>query len=135
MTIEFITRNWALVIAAVLGAGILLFVLYRLYRASVRGRLSSNVRALKSRCVAATRAQRRLDKASTRLEKLRSKVQSVPPRLVEEAAEALKDARSLCKITADQVLIARNHVRIVILEEFSPKRQDGLRSKFLNGES
>ena len=131
MTLEIITRYWALVIASVLGTGVLLFVLYRLYEASPRGRLNSNVRVLRSMKMAALQAQRRLDKASERLARLQSRAESSKPRLVSEADEALQDARALKKIADDQVLVAQNHVRNVILEEFPPNRQDGLRNRHL----
>ena len=133
MTVELIIRNWALAAASILGAGILLFVLYRLYRESARGQLGSGVRALQTRYRKATRAQQALDKATARLDKLRRIASSVKPRHVEEAGEALEDARSLLKIAADQVLIAENNVRRLILDEFPPNRHDGLRSKYLDG--
>ena len=131
MTLEIITRHWALVIASVLGVGILMFVLYRLYEASPRGRLNSNLRILRARKLGERQAQRRLDKASERLARLQSRTASTKPRLVAEAGEALQDAQSLQKIAADQVLVAKNHLRNVILEEFPPNRQDGLRNKYL----
>ena len=133
MTVEFISRNWALVAASILGAGILLFVVYRLYRESTRGQLGSRVRALQTRYRKATRAQQALDKATARLDKLRRIAATVKPRHVEEAGEALEDARSLRKIAADQVLIAENNVRQLILNEFPPNRHDGLRRKYLGG--
>ncbi len=131
MTLEIITRHWALVIASVLGTGVLMFVLYRLYEASPRGRLNSNRRILRARKLGERQAQRRLDKASERLARLQSRAASTKPRLVAEAGEALQDAQSLQKIAADQVLVAKNHLRNVILEEFPPNRQDGLRNKYL----
>ncbi|NIN38846.1 MAG: hypothetical protein GTO67_09360, partial [Gammaproteobacteria bacterium] len=41
---------------------------------------------------------------------------------------------ALLKITADQVLIAENHVRKIIVEEFPPNRHDRMRSKYLPDE-
>ena len=38
------------------------------------------------------------------------------------------------KLIDDQLLIARNNVRMLILEEFPPKRHEAMRSKYL-GES
>ncbi len=134
MTVEFISRNWALVAASILGVAILVFVLYRLYRQSARGQLGSRVRALQGRYKEATRAQQVLDKATARLDKLRRISASVKPRHVEEAGEALEDAQSLRKIAADQVLIAENNVRQLILGEFPPNRHDRLRRKYLGGD-
>ena len=133
MTVEFIIRNWALVAASILGAGILPFVLYRLYRQSARGQLGSHVHALQVRYKEATRAQQVLDQAAARLDKLRTIASSVKPRHVEEAGEAFEDAQSLRKIADDQVLIAENKVRQLILDEFPPNRHDRLRRKYLGG--
>ena len=53
------------------------------------------------------------------------------PRSIAEAAGALEDARALQKIAEDQLLIARNHVRKIILEEYPPQRHEALRQRFL----
>ncbi len=131
MNLELFTRNWALVIASVLGTAIFLFVLFRLYEASPRGRLNRDVRRLDSRKSEVAKAQQKMDKAEARLVGLQSRAASVKPRLVSEAEEALQDARSLKKIADDQVLRAQKLVRDVILEEFPPNRQDVMRKKYL----
>ena len=131
MTLDFAARHWSLLIASVLATAILLFVLYRAFSDSARGQLRSNVRQVRRRYQDAVRARTAVNKAAARLEKLRSKSASVKPRHGQEASDALEDARSLLKIAEDQVLIAENHVRKVIVEEFPPKRHDALRSKYL----
>jgi len=131
MTMQLITQNWALVAASILGLAILLFVLYRLYEASPRGRLSAHVAVLRKHKHAVTQAETRLATASEQLSALRSKADAIKPRLLSEAEEAIQDARSLRKIAGDQVLRAQTRVREVILEEFPPKRHDGLRHKYL----
>ncbi len=134
MTVDLIIRNWALVAASILGSGILLFVLYRLYEETAPGQLGSMVRALRGRYNEVARAQQALDKTAARLDELREIAPSVKPRHVEEAGEALEDARSLLKIANDQVLIAEKNVRQLILDEFPPNRQDALRRKYLNAD-
>lgn len=128
---QLVTQNWALVAASVLGLAILLFVLYRLYEASARGRLSAHVAVLRQHKTEVAQAEMRLAKASEQLSRLRSKSDTIKPRLLSEAEEAVQDAQSLHQIAADQVLRAQKLVRDVILEEFPPKRQDGLRTKYL----
>ena len=128
---QLVTQNWALVAASVLGLAILLFVLYRLYEASPQGRLSAHVAVLRKHKNEVTQAETRLTKASKQLSALRSKADAVKPRLLSEAEEDIQDARSLQKIAGDQVLRAQKLVREVILEEFPPKRHDGLRNKYL----
>jgi hypothetical protein len=131
MTMQLITQNWALVAASVMGFAILLFVLYRLHEVSPRGRLSGHVAALRTHKSEVTKAEASLAKASEQLSSMRSKADAIKPRLLSEAEEAVQDARSLQKIAGDQVLRAKKLVREVILEEFPPKRHDGLRSKYL----
>ena len=67
MTMQLLTQNWALVVASVLGLGILLFVLFRLYEASPRGRLSAHVAVLRQHKAEVERAESRLVNASERL--------------------------------------------------------------------
>lgn len=131
MTMQLVTQNWALVAASVLGLAILIFVLFRLYEASALGRLSAHAAVLRKHNNEVARAETRLSKASERLSELRSKADIIKPRLLSEAEEAIQDAKSLQQIAADQVLRAEKVVRDVILEEFPPKRHDGLRNKYL----
>ena len=46
----------------------------------------------------------------------------------------MQDAEALLKIASDQVLIAENHVRKIIVEEFPPKHHERLRRRYLPGE-
>ena len=134
MTVEFITRNWSLVGAALLFTGIALFVAFRVYTDSAKGQLGARIRALRTRYREADSAEKAVTRAERRLARLSAKSASVKPRHVEEARETLDDARALLKIAADQVLIAENHVRKVIVEEFPPRRQEALRSRYLRSE-
>jgi hypothetical protein len=131
MSVEFLIRHWALVIASVLGVGILLFVLWRLYALSPRGRLQGHVRLLRTRKKEAGKALSRLEKASGKLAKLQNRAEATRPRFISEAEEALQDARMLKEIADDQVLRAQKVLRDVILEEFPPNRHDALRSQYL----
>lgn len=131
MTLDFLIRNWALVGASVLGTAILLFVLYRLYEDSGRGRLQARLRELQVRERKARKARSVAARALRRLERLRAKAASARPRAVQEASDALEDARALQKIADDQLLIARNQVRKIILEEYPPKRHAAMRRRYL----
>ncbi len=131
MTMQLLTQNWALVVASVLGLAILLFVLFRLYEASPRGRLSAHVAVLRQHKADVELAESKLVKASERLSALRNKADTTKPKLLSEAEEAIQDAKSLRQIASDQVLRAQKLLRDVILEEFPPNRQDGLRSKYI----
>jgi hypothetical protein len=134
MSIEYLQQNWALVIASVLGLGIVLFVLFRASQDSRRGRLGSALTYMRERERAAQAAAKAVAKATTRIERLRAKADSVAPKQADEARDALVEAQELEKLIDDQLLIARNNVRMLILEEFPPKRHEAMRSKYL-GES
>lgn len=131
MSLEFLTRNWALAVASVLGTAVVLLVLYRLYADSARGRLRRRLGELTRRRWDAERAARSRDKAARRLKALQGRAASTRPRRINAANEALQDAEMLKKVADDQVLVAVRRVREVILEEFPPNRHDALRNKYL----
>ena len=131
MTIELITKNWALVAASVLAFAIFLFVLLRLYEQSAQGRLGTEAGELRKLQRELARAERQLLDSEQRLETLREQSATVKPRTLSEAEEAVQDARAMQKIISDQILRSKKRVGDVILEEFAPNRQDGLRTKYL----
>ena len=131
VTLDLITRNWSLVAAGVLAVPILLFLGFRVFTDSGRGQLGIKVRALAGRYRDADKAKKKVLKAKKRLKRLQRKTDSVKPRHLQEATEAFEDAQSLLKIADDQVLIAENHVRKIIVEEYPPRRQQALRDKYL----
>ena len=133
--IEVIARYWALAAASVLVTAIGLFVAYRLYTDSAAGQLRARARDLEGRYRAADKAGRTVEQGRRHLEKLRAKANSVTPRRLQEASDALQDAEALQKIAADQVLIAENHVRKTIHELFPPRRQAALRDKYLRSDA
>ena len=120
-----------MVLALVFASPIVIFVLYRALIDSGWGQLRVSARQLKFRYRGANDAQKAVNKAVAKLEKLRAKSDSVKPRLVREASEALDDARALCKIAEDQVLIAETHVRNLIVDEYPPQQHEALRHKYL----
>ena len=134
MTIDDLQQYWALVIASVLGLGIVLFVLFRVSQDSRRGRLGSALTYMRDRERAAQAAAKVVEKATTKIERLRARSDSVAPKQAENARDALQEAQELEKLIADQLLIARNNVRMLIFEEYPPKRHEAMRSKYL-GES
>ncbi|MGI9200159.1 MAG: hypothetical protein ACR2QL_03815 [Woeseiaceae bacterium] len=131
MTLELIIQNWALAVASVLGFAILLFVLSRLYEQSAQGRLGAEAGELQKLQRDLARAEQTLVAAEQRLKSLRGKADSVKPRALSEAEEAVQDASAMQKIIEDQILRTKKRVGDVILEEFSPNRQDVLRTKYL----
>jgi hypothetical protein len=131
MSGDFAVRNWALLLAAVLAAGVLLFIAFRHHGRSPHARLGAALRRLKAGERKARAATAALSKSLTRLDKLRARAASVRPRLLDEASAAVEDARVARKNADDLLLIARNDVRKAIVEEFPPKRHAALRRRYL----
>jgi DNA-binding phage protein len=77
------------------------------------------------------RALQAVEKAERIARRLHERAEQAKPRHVQEANGVLEDARMLAKIANDQVLIAENHVRRVIHEEYPPVKQERLRKKYL----
>ena len=134
MSPEFLTNNWALVAASVVGVAVLLLVLHRLWLQSPRGELGRARRRLKARHRALGRAENALRRRRKEFERLHARAASVRPRRLEEAGEAVEDARALAKIAHDQLLVEENLVRKVIFEEFPPRRQESLRRRYLRSD-
>lgn len=131
MTLDFAIRHWALIVASVLGAGVLLFVLGRLYADSARGRLHYLSRQLRRQKRVALRAERKYERARQRFAGLKRREQTVKPMLLNAADEAMQDARMLQQLADDLVLVAQRKLRDLIIEEFPPNRHDRLRNRYL----
>jgi hypothetical protein len=134
MTLSFLEQHWALVSASIVGTAVLLFVAWRAWLDSPHGRLGIARRHLRDKCLAQAKQRKALQRLSSRLDHLETRADAVKPRALREAAEAVQDAEALLKIAADQVLIAENHVRKIIVEEFPPNRHERMRGRFLPGE-
>jgi len=131
MTLEFLQMHWAPAAASVVGLVVVLFVGWRAWLDSSQGRLQAAHRRLHARRQEAARQHRTVQRATAKLGRLQKNAGSVKPLRLQEAAEAVQDAQALLKIASDQVLIAQNHVRKIIVEEFPPKRHERMRRKYL----
>lgn len=124
-------QHWPLVIAAVLIAMVALQLLWHGAARSPSGQLRRAVSDRVEQARIAGKARVTTDKAEARLDALLRKSEKVKPSALQACKEALQDARALQKIADDKLLIAENHVRRVIHEEFPPVRQEKLRSRYL----
>lgn len=128
---SWLVANWALVSAfAVVGIVAASLALHAA-RESARGQLRRMLRALTAARARSRKAHRRTARALRRRDRLARRGERARPRLLREAEEALADARALARIADDQVAIAENHVRRVIVDEFPPARHDALRARYL----
>ena len=134
MSIEQITQNWALVLASVLGLAIVLFLVIRVLQDSTRGQLAAELTRLGERQKAQLKARKALARAERQLSKLGARAESAKPSKVQDARDALQEAQKVLRLVDDQVLIASNRVRTIILEEYPPKRQAAMRRRYLGDE-
>jgi hypothetical protein len=131
MTQALLQQHWALLAGGIVGGAALMFAAWRAWLDSPRGRLVAARRRLRHAWLEVRRRQKVLQQLSTRLAGLEKKAESVKPRRLEETAGAVQDAKALLKIAGDQVLVAENHVRKIIVEEFPPKCHERMRSRYL----
>ena len=134
MNDAYLTNNWALGLAGVFVSLAALVIFAAIMRRSARGQLRGVRAELRKALTQQRKAARVSAKTHRRLVKLGANAGKVKPRLLQEAKDALQDARALEKIADDKVLIAANHVRRVIHEEFPPSKQQKLRAQYLPGE-
>lgn len=131
MDFNDIRDNWALVAAVTLIAIVTIPVTAHLYRRSARGQLRARVSDAADKRHELQKAGRKTHKAEQRLRKLAQKADQTRPRLLQEAKDVLADARALEKVAHDQVLIAENHLRRVIHEEYPPSKHASMRARYL----
>jgi hypothetical protein len=110
---------------------LLLFAAWHGFRNSARGQLRRMRRSLERERARLRKATAVVSEAERHKSRLSQHAERVKPRLLNEASEALEDARALARIAGDRVLVAENHLRRVILEEFPPARHERLRSRYL----
>jgi hypothetical protein len=123
--------HWALILASVTALVLLLLAVSYFARHSARGQLRRARKVLDRERLSLRRAIAVADKAERQRARLMQHVDRVKPRVLEESNEALADAKALAKIAADRVLVAENHLRRTILEEFPPSQHQSLRSRYL----
>ncbi|HLU07670.1 MAG TPA: hypothetical protein VKZ91_14020 [Woeseiaceae bacterium] len=131
MNAEVLQTHWALLLASITGCALLLFAVAVLANNSARGQLRRKQKVLKQERGRLRKAEAVVEKAERQKARLMKLADRVKPRLLRESAEAVEDARALAKIAADRVLVAENHLRRVIVEEFPPTQHEKLRSRYL----
>lgn len=131
MSPNLLQNHWALLLAAGIALIVALFLLAQRASASAPAQLRRVRTKLADERARLRRAERAIARAERRLRRLERRADRVKPRLVQETKAALEDAKALARIAQDQVMIAENHVRRVILEEFAPAKQQRLREKYL----
>ncbi|MGI9205131.1 MAG: hypothetical protein ACR2Q3_14035 [Woeseiaceae bacterium] len=131
MDAEFFSQNWALLLAALPALFVAISVIRNVAARSGSGQLKSMLANHRKAVQMFDDARAKCGKAERRVEKLAVKAEQVKPRVLEEARASVRDAQALEKIAADKVLVAANHVRRIIHEEFPPSRHEELRARYL----
>ncbi len=128
---NILKSNWALAVAAIIGFMIVLIVVAHLIRRSAWGQLRQTLRSLAKARQNEASALNSVERAERIARRLDENADRAKPRHLQEAKDALQDARALAKIANDKILVAENHVRRVIHEEYPPVKQEALRQKYL----
>jgi hypothetical protein len=131
MNIEWLQQNWGLVVAGVLVLIVATIVTAALIRRSAGGQLRSTLAILDARTTEQEAAHSLARKTETKLTALQARSGKVKPRVIDELSGLLSDKQALAKIADDQLLIAKNHVRRVIHDEFPPNQHDKMRARYL----
>jgi cell division protein FtsL len=131
MNAEQLQVHWALILASATGLVLLILAARHLVRTSARGQLRRTRKALDRERKRLKKAVAVADKAERQKTRLVQHADRVKPRVLQESSEALSDAKALAKIAHDRVLVAENHLRRVILEEFPPTQHERLRNRYL----
>ncbi|MDH4046635.1 MAG: hypothetical protein OEW68_03470 [Gammaproteobacteria bacterium] len=131
MDTDFLIRNWGLLAASVLLLAVVLNVIFQRLWQSPFGQLRRALTDLQERSLAAAKSGKFAEKAESRLDRMLQESAKIRPSELQEAKGVLQDARALQKIANDKLMIAENHVRRIIHEEFPPYKQDRLRERYL----
>ena len=128
---DLLKSNWALIAAAIIGSIIIVLIVIQSIKRSAGGQLRQTMKALAKARQDEAQAGKSVEKAERITRRLHENADRAKPRHLQEAKDALQDARALAKIANDKILVAENHVRRVILEEFPPIKHDAMREKYL----
>jgi hypothetical protein len=124
-------QHWPLAVATVLITAVAMQLAWHSVARSASGQLRRALGERQEQARISGKARATTAKLEARLDAMLKKSEKVKPSALQECKEALQDARALQNIAEDKLLIAENHVRRVIHEEFPPVRQPKLRARYL----
>ena len=97
---------------------------------TARGRLNRQRRELRHRRYEHHQAEKAVAKSRREFEKLQSRAQNVQPKQLREAEGHAADMQTMLGHAHDKVLVAENHVRRILLDEFPPAKHQQLLKKY-----
>ena len=127
-------QYWALIAGGLLGILVAVYVISTILRQSAFGQLRRTRSELMVAVREQTKAAAKMNACHSRLKKLGAKSETTRPSILQQAIDSFEDAKALEKIASDKVLIAENHVRKVIHEEYAPTEHERMRRKCLPSE-
>lgn len=134
MNVELLIRNWGLLLGGLLLLVASVYVGLAMLRHSPRARLQRHAKTLKAARRRRASADRALAVAERRWRRLAERGDSIKPKVLDEAAASVEDAKSLQKIAHDNVLIAVAVLRELIFDEVPPAQQVAFRSRYLGAD-
>ncbi|MEO1248132.1 MAG: hypothetical protein AAFX56_20845 [Pseudomonadota bacterium] len=123
-------QHWALFAAATAAAVAVTAIAILLWRQSRSGRLRRALKLRRQRLRALAKAAKCARRAKHVLSRLQAKSATIAPNRLVEAEGRYQDCRRLAEIAADQLLVAENRLRKIIVEEFPPGRHEALRQRY-----
>ncbi len=131
MNMESLQSDWALWVALAAIVIAVMLVIPILLKRTSRSKLRRALTDMREVQKALRKSIRTAQKAENKLQRLLAHPDRVKPRVLQEAKEAVEDGKTLTKIYQDKVLVAENHVRRVIHDEFPPAKHPRMREKYL----
>ena len=97
-----------------------------------RGRLNRQRRELRHRHYQTRQAQEVLERASRKLARLSARANDVKPVQLQLAKDRVEDLTTMLGHARDKVLVAENHVRRILLDEYPPAKQQQMLDRFVS---
>ncbi len=131
MNIESLQSDWAIWLALASLVIAIVLIIPILLKQTARSKLNKVLSDLKETQKELRKTARASNKTEKKLQKMLANIERVKPRELQEAKDAVDDGKALTKILSDKMMIAQNHVRRVIHDEFPPAKHDRMRAKYL----
>jgi hypothetical protein len=131
MNIESLQSDWAIWLALASLVIAIVLIIPILLKQTARSKLSKVLSDLKETQKVLRKTARVSNKTEKKLQIMLANIERVKPRELQEAKDAVDDGKALTKILSDKMMIAQNHVRRVIHDEFPPAKHDRMRAKYL----
>jgi peptidoglycan hydrolase CwlO-like protein len=131
MNIESLQSDWAIWLALASLVIAIVLIIPILLKQTARSKLNKVLSDLKETQKELHKTARVSNKTEKKLQKMLANIELVKPRELQEAKDSVDDSKALTKILSDKMMVAQNHVRRVIHDEFPPAKHDRMRAKYL----